>query len=281
LERNNEPVVHALLAAGAPATATSWVLAVRLDGCNAPVLTSLLRAAGVPSEALAVPADGEEGRTALMEAARYGSLGSVQLLLDAGASVAPRNERGQDALMWAARAKPCMFGDGALEVAVVSALLVAGADVNARDEQGWGVLHPLAHSACGAPWAAKAVQLVCERGAAQRRARDGLFPFEVPAAAGGACSCGLHAGRLVGAAVTAAAEARSAAHLASGLAEAARAAEAKAAAADAAAKAATAASSAALARAQAAYDQEAADLDAAPLALSAAQSPAATGSVPS
>ena len=196
LERDNEPVVRALLTLGAPTTAKSWVLAVRRDGCNAPVLTSLLRAAGVPTDELVVPLGGEEGRTALMEAARYGSLGSVQLLLDAGASVAPHNERGQDALMWAAQAKPFTFGGGALEVAVVSALLDAGADFDARDVQGWSVLHHLAHSACGASWAAAGVELLRDHGAVLHMAHDGRFPWQVPPV-GGVCTCGLHVRLLV------------------------------------------------------------------------------------
>ena len=281
MRHDNQPVVRALLQLGAPATGQIWVLAVMLDAQqerDRVAWTRLLLSE--PSVRVA----GHAVNTALMAAARR-CPAAVHLLLHARDSqgarvvdVACSNERGEDALMCAVQ---CAYGTAGEAVDVLAALLAAGAQVSARDGRGWGVLHHLAHAACGAPWAAAAAQLVCERGAAQHRARDGRFPFEVPPAAGGACTCGLHAGLLAGAAATAAAVASYAAGRASAVAAAACAAEAEAADADVAAQAAAAAALAAQARAQTAIDREATALAAAPLASPAAQSPGASGPEPS
>jgi ankyrin repeat protein len=68
-----------------------------------------------------------EGKTALMEAARYGSLDAVKRLLAAGADVNVSDKIGWTALMAAVI-------HGTPEM--VSVLLRAGADVNARDYRG-------------------------------------------------------------------------------------------------------------------------------------------------
>jgi ankyrin repeat protein len=78
----------------------------------------LLAAGADPNKRLA------EGDTALMTAARTGSVAAVRALILRGADVnASENWKGQTALMWAAAAN---------NAAVVDALIEAGANVNAR-----------------------------------------------------------------------------------------------------------------------------------------------------
>ncbi len=155
-------LVERLLAAGAE------VRAVNEEG-----VTALHAAARSPGEATvdvierllsagaAIDAQDNEGFTGLMVAASRGRVAPVQSLIKAGAGVNARNNLGMTALMYAVvsgdfstRVDWQYLGDlrrvtaaelGAIAVALddtnalacVQALLAAGADVNARDNEGW------------------------------------------------------------------------------------------------------------------------------------------------
>ncbi len=71
----------------------------------------------------------QSSRTALMDAAYYGPAESVRLLLEAGAEVDTRDNRGRTALMHAA-------GSDDSEAAVLQLLLGQGADRSLKDERG-------------------------------------------------------------------------------------------------------------------------------------------------
>ena len=79
-----------------------------------------------------------ESFTSLMVASHFGHLNIVELLVDQGAAVDTRDERGRGPLSWAAER-----GHGA----VIQLLLNAGADVDEQDEDGHIVQTPLALAA--------------------------------------------------------------------------------------------------------------------------------------
>ena len=90
------------------------------------------------------------GATPLMQAAAFGSLDAMRLLLDKGANVNARSSAGATALMWAVA-----------DLAKVRLLVDRGADVNAVSESGRTALHLAAMSDNSAP----IVQLLRSRGA--------------------------------------------------------------------------------------------------------------------
>jgi ankyrin repeat protein len=100
--------------------------------------------------------------TPLIRAVLKSSLESVQLLLAAGAGVNVCNEYGVTALM-------CSLGsthhDATSAPHMVEALLAAGADVAARDNDGDTVLHKLAINSHAQPWAAAVARLLLGAGA--------------------------------------------------------------------------------------------------------------------
>ncbi len=90
------------------------------------------------------------GATPLMQAAAFGSLEAMRLLIDKGADVNARSSAGATALMWAVA-----------DLAKVRLLIDRGADVNAVSESGRTALHLAAMSDNSAP----IVQLLRSRGA--------------------------------------------------------------------------------------------------------------------
>lgn len=83
-----------------------------------------------------VDARTERGGTALMIAAKAGGLPLVRLLLAHGAEINVRNQMGQSALL-TALTKWTLTEQN---IAIVNALLGAGADVNARNHSGYTAL---------------------------------------------------------------------------------------------------------------------------------------------
>ena len=90
------------------------------------------------------------GATPLMQAAAFGSIEAMRLLLDKGADVNAKSSAGATALMWAVT-----------DLAKVRLLVDRGADVNAVSESGRTALHVAAMSDNSAP----IVQLLRSRGA--------------------------------------------------------------------------------------------------------------------
>ena len=178
--KGNTPVVRALLALGAAATAKSLAHAVAHPG-----VVRLLLAAGAPVEALVLLETRGDETTPLMEAAWEAVPESLQLLLGAGASVNACDEDGHTALMWALFSYSSNSADAAAVLGVVEALLAAGADVNARNLSGNTPLHHLAISSHAKPWAASAARLLLASGADGRVKNDaGKTPAQaVPAEA--------------------------------------------------------------------------------------------------
>jgi ankyrin repeat protein len=149
---NNAPVVAALLAMGVAATTQSLVHAV-----THPDIVRMLLAAGAPPGVATTV-------TPLMAAASFWVLESVRLLLAAGASVHDSDEHGHTALVHALN---CFFVTTLDDVPhVVEELLVAGADVAARDNDGNTPLHVLATVHASQPWAATVARLLLASDAA-------------------------------------------------------------------------------------------------------------------
>ena len=118
--RDEPELVDLLLRGGAAADAANryGVEPLSLAASRGTVIGRLLAAGADPNTAL------PGGETALMSAARTGSVRAVEALLAAGADVKAAEEtRGQTALMWAA-------GEGHADVGRL--LLAAGADLDAR-----------------------------------------------------------------------------------------------------------------------------------------------------
>jgi len=125
--QGEDAVVAMLLGAGASAdTRTRYgvtPLALASAGGHADVVDALLVAGADPNLA------SKDGETPLMVAARTGVVGSVTSLLQHGADVAAREGwRGQTVVMWAAAEN---------HAAIVAPLVAAGADVDARSDEGF------------------------------------------------------------------------------------------------------------------------------------------------
>ena len=178
-DQGNAPVVLALLGLGVTATAKSLAHAVAH-----PSVVRLLLAAGASAGELVRCVPAEANTTPLMQAAGKAVLESVQLLLGAGASLFHRNQRGETALMWALGSSST---DVAAVLSVVGALLLAGADVYARDLAGNTPLHHLTIRSHDKPWAAAAARLLRDSGADGRIKNEaGKTPaLAVPVAARG------------------------------------------------------------------------------------------------
>jgi ankyrin repeat protein len=189
----NVPVVRAELSRGAVADN------LLVHGAKHPELVRACLAAGAPVDGLIDSWQGEglgadswqaEGLggdgpscSALMAAAHFSVLESVEALLAAGASVDLRSESGATALMHSVA-----VGSGAAyDPRVTQALLAAGADVAARDKAGDTALHHLAGWSAQQPWAVGAARLLLQRGADARAVNkdDRLPSWCVPFDRGG------------------------------------------------------------------------------------------------
>jgi len=90
--------------------------------------------ASIPNERKDVTARGWRGRTALHHASRYGHVSVVELVLEKS-DVEAADDKEYTALVLAIKYRH-------LELA--SLLMSSGADVKAKDENGWTVLHSAA-----------------------------------------------------------------------------------------------------------------------------------------
>jgi len=116
--------------------------------------------AAAAADAGAVHLKGHGGSTPLMYAVQYGDLGSVRLLLNAGADPNVRNDAGATALMWAVT-----------DPDKTRLLVDHGADVNARSDDGRTPLLIASGLHGGAP----VVRLLLDRGANVAVTAPGLF----------------------------------------------------------------------------------------------------------
>ena len=194
-------VVEALLAASADVMARDVRRLTPLHDVTSPATVEILLAAG--ADVMARDSYGQTPlHTVVRQPARAG-IETVEALLAAGADVMARDANGMTALHHVADdccrecGGPCAMGiplggdwgvEGARrnsdrDLAVLRALLAAGADPNARDGLGWTPLHFLAPTRFSSTFrraAAEGVEALLAAGAdPNARNRDGATPFDL------------------------------------------------------------------------------------------------------